>query len=134
MSRYFYAGAPFRPGTSLPDNVSGNCEHRHRTPEAAAQCIDRHAEAMAKIGGTADRQIMVYDEGDREPYLEIDGTVEGDVEESLLHALIMRLTHIQVTMSGDPEIAHQAADGALLDYIDDDRVRAAYQAIPGWYA
>lgn len=37
---HYIAGAPFMPGTNLPSNVTGECPHRHRTPEAAQRCID----------------------------------------------------------------------------------------------
>lgn len=37
--------------------------------------------------------------------------------------------------AGDPEAAHSAADEILLDLIDDEEVRAAYESIePKWYA
>jgi hypothetical protein len=35
---------------------------------------------------------------------------------------------------GDPEHAHTEADRLLLDFIDDDEVRAAFEAVPKWYA
>lgn len=33
---------------------------------------------------------------------------------------------------GDPEVAHDKADGILLDLIDDDDVRLAYDAVEKW--
>jgi hypothetical protein len=38
------------------------------------------------------------------------------------------------TPGGDPESAHVLADEALLDFIGDDEVRAAFDAIRKWYA
>lgn len=35
---------------------------------------------------------------------------------------------------GDAEVAHLAADLALLDFIDDDEIRAAFLAIHRWYS
>lgn len=35
---------------------------------------------------------------------------------------------------GDPETAHSEADELLLRYIDDDEIRAAFEAVPRWYA
>lgn len=35
---------------------------------------------------------------------------------------------------GDAEVAHGKADDALLDYINDEEVRQAYDAIDKWYA
>jgi hypothetical protein len=37
-------------------------------------------------------------------------------------------------IDGDPEAAHCQADEALLDFIDDEEVRAAFDAIRKWYA
>ena len=34
----------------------------------------------------------------------------------------------------DTERAHQAADGVLLDLINDDEIRAAWFAVDKWYA
>ena len=34
----------------------------------------------------------------------------------------------------DAEIAHDKADALLLDYIDDEEVRQAFDAIEKWYA
>lgn len=134
MSRYFYAGAPFRPGTSLPDNVSGNCEHRHRTAQAAQACIDRHQAEMARLGGVSDRVLMMCLDGDRYRHHEIaaDGQPvvldrDVDVEAALVDILIHRLRVIGGSLPADT--AHAEADRALLDYIDNDRVRAAYEAV-----
>lgn len=33
-----------------------------------------------------------------------------------------------------PETAHSDADDILLDLINDDAIRAAYEAVPKWYA
>lgn len=35
---------------------------------------------------------------------------------------------------GDSEIAHIKADRALIQYIDDPEIKAAYDAIEKWYA
>jgi len=48
--------------------------------------------------------------------------------------LVERLREINQTISGDPEIAHIKADEALLDYINDNAVKAAYGEIGKWYA
>lgn len=48
--------------------------------------------------------------------------------------LIKRLREINDTMGHDAEAAHGDADDALLDYINDDEVRAAWDVIPRWYA
>lgn len=34
----------------------------------------------------------------------------------------------------DIEKAHSQADELLLAYIGDDEIKAAYEAVPGWYA
>ena len=36
--------------------------------------------------------------------------------------------------NGDTEVAHLDADKALLALIDDDEVRAAFEALERWYA
>ncbi len=36
--------------------------------------------------------------------------------------------------SGDKESAHSEADDALLDYINDPEIKAAFDAIDKWYA
>jgi len=36
-------------------------------------------------------------------------------------------------LDGDIEHAHQDADSALLDYIDDPQIRVAYENITRWY-
>lgn len=67
-SAYFYAGAPNIPGTGMPRNVTGNCPHRHRTPEAAQRCIDA-ADRSIKAGhgpnAYADQIVMVHAGADR---------------------------------------------------------------------
>ena len=40
----------------------------------------------------------------------------------------------EAAASGDTELAHVNADDALLDYINDDEIRAAYEAVDKWYA
>ena len=62
MKRYYYAGAPYHFGTNLPNNVTGECGHEHKTPEAAQRCIDE-LDASIKRGsngsGYCDRVVMV---------------------------------------------------------------------------
>lgn len=36
--------------------------------------------------------------------------------------------------SDDPEYAHGRADAALLRFIDDEQIFAAYEEVPKWYA
>lgn len=51
-----------------------------------------------------------------------------------LDVLLDRLEHIRREYGRDPEHAHAEADEALLKYINDPEVRAAYDAIEKWYA
>ncbi|HEY8861032.1 MAG TPA: hypothetical protein VIN37_02920 [Candidatus Limnocylindria bacterium] len=44
------------------------------------------------------------------------------------------LQRLIVAKSFDQETGHSEADGALVDFIDDAEVTAAYDAIPKWYA
>lgn len=58
---YFYAGAPLMPGTNLPSNVTGECGHKHRTPEAAERCITALDRAIKRGHGPnayCDRVVM----------------------------------------------------------------------------
>ena len=58
----FYAGAPFMPGTNLESNVTGECGHNHKTPEAAQKCIDDEDAAIKRGHGRnaySDRIVMV---------------------------------------------------------------------------
>lgn len=48
--------------------------------------------------------------------------------------LAQRLRSIAEEYKGDPERAHDAADGALLTYINSPEVTEAYDAIEKWYA
>ena len=62
-TRYF-GGAKYKPGTNVPSNVTGECGHDHRTPEAARKCIDATDKAVkAGHGGNAycDRVVMVQE-------------------------------------------------------------------------
>jgi hypothetical protein len=73
MALKYYAGAPCIPGTGLPRNVTGNCPHEHRTPEAAQRCIDALDRAIKRGHGPnayCDRIVMVYEDetGERYPY------------------------------------------------------------------
>ena len=47
--------------------------------------------------------------------------------------LIRTLKAVQKTMK-DPELAHEEADRLLLEYINDEKVTAAFAAIKKWYA
>jgi hypothetical protein len=47
--------------------------------------------------------------------------------------LLRLLQIIAEQQNGDPEIAHSNADQALLDYINDEEVTVAYEAIEKWY-
>lgn len=53
-------------------------------------------------------------------------------ETDRLEELIDRL--LDIGKEGDPEKAHGDADEALLIYINDERVRGAYELIKKWYA
>jgi hypothetical protein len=45
---WWYAGAPFHVGTNLPNNVTGECSHRHNSPDAAKACIVRVDASMKR--------------------------------------------------------------------------------------
>jgi hypothetical protein len=66
---HYKAGAPHHPGTALPNNVTGECPHRHRTPEAAQRCVARADRAIKRGHGTnaySDRIVIeVADDGRR---------------------------------------------------------------------
>jgi hypothetical protein len=63
--RVYIAGALFHPGTNLASNVTGDCPHRHTTPEAAQQCIERRNRQLAKIGAYCDRVVIECDTNGR---------------------------------------------------------------------
>ncbi|MFA5385737.1 MAG: hypothetical protein WC364_13970 [Eubacteriales bacterium] len=46
--------------------------------------------------------------------------------------LLKKLTECQ--SNGDPEVAHDEADKALLEYINDKKITEAYEKIERWYA
>lgn len=48
--------------------------------------------------------------------------------------LLRRLKECREKYGNDPEAAHSRADEALLEYINDSEVTAAYEAITMWYA
>ena len=60
---HWFAGGIRLPGTHMPSNVMGDCGHKHRSPEAAAECIDRTTRALhSQVGGQnyyCDRIVMV---------------------------------------------------------------------------
>jgi len=64
ITRIFFAGAERPPGATLPTNVSGDCPHHHRTPEAAQRCIDQLDRSIKNGHGPnayADREVMVQE-------------------------------------------------------------------------
>jgi hypothetical protein len=79
----YRAGAPWHPGTNLPRNVTGECPHRHRTPQAAQRCIDELDRSIKNghgAGAYCDRVVMAedHDNGGRwvyEPEAADDGGV-----------------------------------------------------------
>jgi len=77
--RYF-AGAPRHAGTTLPANVTGDCDHDHRTPEAAQACIEATDRAIKRGHGPnayCDRIVMMQEirrEGGRR--IVLSGTTE----------------------------------------------------------
>lgn len=44
------------------------------------------------------------------------------------------LAQLRALAGADPERAHLEADRALLDYLADPEIRAAYEALDRWYA
>jgi len=57
----YRAGAPWRAGTTMPTNVTGECPHQHKTAEAAQACIDRLDRSIKRGHGRsayADRVVM----------------------------------------------------------------------------
>lgn len=40
----------------------------------------------------------------------------------------------KLSKRGDTEIAHSEADNLLIQYINDDEIEKAYEAVPKWYA
>lgn len=78
MRLHYYAGAPRRPGSNLPNNVTGECKHRHKTPEAAQRCIDALDRSIKRGHGEAaycDRVVMVR-EADGRVHTYADGLHE----------------------------------------------------------
>jgi len=62
MATWYMAGAAWAPGTTMPDNVTGECGHRHRTPEAAQRCIDKLDRAIKRGHGPnayCDRAVVI---------------------------------------------------------------------------
>jgi len=50
-----------QPGTNIPANVTGDCPHLHKTPEAARRCIDDMDRAIKRGHGSdayCDRSII----------------------------------------------------------------------------
>lgn len=78
MRTTYTAGAPWHAGTMLPTNVTGECPHEHRSPEAAQRCIDALDRSIKRGHGQhahADRRVMVDHRddngarvGERHPY------------------------------------------------------------------
>ena len=44
------------------------------------------------------------------------------------------LKKLEELEGGDPEGGHLDADHLLLEYIDDEKIKAAFEAISKWYA
>lgn len=69
---YYVAGSPWHAGTNLHRNVTGECPHHHRTPDAAQKCIDALDRAIKRGHGRnayADRVVMeVHADGGRQIY------------------------------------------------------------------
>jgi len=83
---WYSAGSEYHPGTNLPRSVTGECPHRHRTPEAARRCIEEMDAAIKRGHGRdayCDRIVMVEDcGGGRHPLLtpcDSCGTLEVDL-------------------------------------------------------
>lgn len=51
-----------------------------------------------------------------------------------IEELVHRLGEIRDWGTDDPEIAHVAADAALIEFIGDERVQSAFDQIEKWYA
>lgn len=62
---YYECSAKFLPGTDLPDNVTGDCGHKHRTLNGALKCLRHHRSGCAAQGGYSDRSIFQVDENGR---------------------------------------------------------------------
>lgn len=65
---YYVAGAMYAPGTTLPSNVTGECAHRHRTPEAAQRCIEDLDRSIKRGNGQhayCDRVVIEVADGQR---------------------------------------------------------------------
>lgn len=64
---HYVAGATWMHGTNVANNVTGECPHRHRTPEAAQRCIDRMDRAIARAnpGAYCDRVVIEVSAGHR---------------------------------------------------------------------
>lgn len=68
---YWFAGGPRHPGTDMATNVRGDCPHRHRTPRAAARCVeadDRAVRAGHGRNAYSDRIVMIHDEHGARPW------------------------------------------------------------------
>jgi hypothetical protein len=48
--------------------------------------------------------------------------------------LLAKLKQLQIFSIEDEEVAHYDADMALLEYINDPEIKAAFEAIRRWYA
>lgn len=57
---YFTAGGMNHPGTGMPANVTGDCPHRHRSPDTAQRCIDDANRRLQSHEGTRN---AYYDRG-----------------------------------------------------------------------
>lgn len=64
MTRYI-AGGKRIPTTDLPGNVTGDCPHLHRTPQAAQACIEATDRAIKRGHGPnayCDRIVLACDD------------------------------------------------------------------------
>ena len=67
----YFAGAPFIPGTGIPNNVTGECCHVHKSAQAAQKCID-------KVNGKFKNQAgMAHCYVDRIPMMQSQEKVKG---------------------------------------------------------
>lgn len=62
-------------------------------------------------------------------------TIEAQRFHDQLHERKQQLLTVLARLKGsDPELAHARADDALLEFINDAEILAAFQAIEKWYA
>ena len=65
----------------------------------------------------------------------VPGLISGSIASLfVVHAGISGTELEKLHGSGDPEVAHGKADDLLLDFINDEAVREAWEEVPKWYA